>query len=372
MKKIMDIIDYITWRGDLTFSHAPFCSIDALILSQLSYLDFSNLVSNDYNPVFLKDLALMFKSSPNFQKRCELGALINVRTVDLLFYAAKSARFCNIEVFSYYERESDIESEQFCAVSFLLDKRTTFIAFRGTDDTLAGWKEDFLLATGDVIPAQKDSADYLENILKTTHGDIFLGGHSKGGNLAIYSAMCTQKKSNGRIKKIYNMDGPGFLKKVINGADFQKILPLISNIQPEGSIIGLMFFNARATEIVVSNNKGLMQHDPFSWEVLGNDFVTKEKFSRSSVVFHETFNEWIGHCTGEDLTVLVDTLFGIIEETGARTNSDLEKNALPAAMKILKAASKIDRDTRAVLLAILKALREPINLAIKSYIKRAE
>ena len=226
----MDLIDYLEWRGDLPFSKSAFCDVDALILCQLSYLDFDGLLSADFSKkTSVKDLWAAFKSSPDFKKRCDLGALISQRTVRLLELCAASARFGKLFMSGYVSKIDLQNEEQFSAVAFFEKPRSAnpFVAFRGTDDTIVGWKEDFNLAIEESVPAQRDALAYLEGAAKKTRGKILVGGHSKGGNLAVYSSAFVAPKVQRRLERVYNFDGPGFRREIIEDARLKKILPLL-------------------------------------------------------------------------------------------------------------------------------------------------
>lgn len=356
----MNIIDYILWRGDISFENDNFCAIDALILTQLSYLNFDNLVTDTLKKISLRDIATLFKNSADYKTRCDLGAVINKKTIDLLFLAANSKRFGNINIFAYESRLVEKNDEQFCAMTFSILDKTHFIAFRGTDDTITGWKEDFLLATKDAISAQSDSVEYLTKIANATRGKLLLGGHSKGGNLAIFAATKVATGVKNRVAAVFNMDGPGFKKSFTESNIFSGSIHLIHSFYPAGSIIGMMFFNAPNKTIIESDGLGLLQHDPFTWHVLGKSFVTKESLDKTSIIFHDTFNEWIENCTTQQLEIFVDTLFSVIEATGKKTNSQVLQMSPQDAIKALVTATKIDKATRKTLLAVIAALKDPI------------
>lgn len=361
----MNIIDYLLWRGDISFKESAFCAIDALILTQLSYLNLSGLAPNSTDKVTLKDLANSFKGAADYKARCDLGAVINKKTVDLLFLAANSNRFSNVSIFLYEDRFNNTKTEQFCAMSFDISPLITFIAFRGTDDTITGWKEDFLLAIKDAVTAQNDAKDYLENVAGKTRGTILLGGHSKGGNLAIYAANNAQDKTKNRIKAIFNMDGPGFPKAIAQSNNFIKQSRKVYSYYPAGSVVGMLFFNAGSVTVVESDGMGLFQHDPFTWHILGKSFVTKSSLDKASIIFSNTFNEWIENCTTEQLTVFIDTLFTVVEASGAMTGSQLERLSPADALKLLSTATKIDKQTRKTLLTVLAALKDPLVKSLK-------
>ena len=202
-----NIIDYIKWRGDLTFEQDDFNEIDALILSQISYLNFDELIPfNDFeNDITLSRLCFEFATSENYVQRSDTGLLINKDTIDLFYYAGNSLRFRDIKVLGYVSVINNDEEEQFSAITYNILNKFHFVAYRGTDDTIVGWKEDFNLAIKDVVPAQIDAVNYLNNVANKTKGTLMLGGHSKGGNLAIYAAAKVSSKINKRIEIIYKV-----------------------------------------------------------------------------------------------------------------------------------------------------------------------
>lgn len=343
-----DILDYISWRGDLPFSASPFNEIDSLILCQISYLNFGGLLKdNDFKErKSLSQLAYEFNSSPDFSARCETGVLINRLTVKLLFDAASSVRFGGIETTGYVSIIDKQKEEQFSAVTYLIPDKTAFVSFRGTDDTIVGWKEDFNLAVMDEVPAQTDAKKYLEQAAAAIERPFRIGGHSKGGNLAIYAAAHSCDQTKLRIIEIFNNDGPGFPDSKLKAGCFHEIIPLIRSFYPQLSIIGMLFNYAGKYSIVKSSNKGLMQHDPFSWNLKGNSFELIGEFDKASSFFHSTFNSWINGLEKSQRELFVETLFQIIRATDAETNSQIEKNILQNSVKIITAIYRLDPELR--------------------------
>ncbi len=365
----MDLIDYLEWRGDLPFSKSAFCDVDALILCQLSYLDFDGLLSADFSKkTSVKDLWAAFKSSPDFKRRCDLGALISQRTVRLLELCAASDRFGKLFMSGYVSKIDLQNEEQFSAVAFFEKPRSAnpFVAFRGTDDTIVGWKEDFNLAIEESVPAQRDALAYLEGAAKKTRGKILVGGHSKGGNLAVYSSAFVAPKVQRRLERVYNFDGPGFRREIIEDARLKKILPLLHSYYPKLSIVGMIFRHAGDYGVVQSGAQGLMQHEPFSWFVEPRSFKTVEGFDKASDLFYKTFNEWLEGVDKEKRSLIVETLFKVLTAGGAKTNSDLGKDWPKQAAAIVKAASELDRETRDEVIKLVQRLFE---LAAKNIVE---
>lgn len=345
-----NIEDYIKWRGDLSFEQSPFCRVDALILCQISYLNFDRLLPEyDFSAEMkLSELAELFENSRDFKKRSETGLLINKKTAPFFLQAARSRRFENIRITGYVSKIDLTIEEQFAAASYKLPDRTNFICFRGTDDSIVGWKEDFNLATEKEVPAQKDAVEYLEKAAKNLKGKLRIGGHSKGGNLAMYASAVADKKMGERILCIYNNDGPGFYEARVKSPEFMRIAEKVESCYPQFSIVGMLFQHIGKQLFVESDEIGVMQHDPFSWHIMGNDFVFLENNDYGSKFFHNTFNEWISKLEPARREIFVDTVFKIIESTDAKTNTELELNFARNSVKVLKAINKLDPEMRKI------------------------
>ena len=355
MKKInSDICDYLDWRGDLTFEKSPLNEIDALIFCQLSYINFANLASQSLDSsIKLSELSKLFFSSSDFEQRSDLGMLIDPKSNELLKKAGESNRFKDVGVAGFVSEYNHEKEEQFSAVIFVLDegsfleKQKIFVAFRGTDDTIVGWKEDFNLAFLDEVPAQKDALAYLENAANVfKKAEILVGGHSKGGNLAIYASAHLNEKAKKNLVSVYNFDGPGFSQESLDSDDFFSVKQKISSVYPQFSIIGMLFHHYESCKIVLSSEKLVMQHNPFSWFVKGTEFETTEKFDSGSEIFFKSFNQWFEQISQNQREQFVETLFGLLESTNALTNTDLSKDWLKNSGKIIKSFANLDKEIR--------------------------
>ncbi|WP_407426989.1 Mbeg1-like protein [Treponema sp.] len=353
-KQLSTIIDYIDWRGDLSFSISPLNEIDALIFCQLSYMNFSNLIPETFDSsIKLSELSKIFFGSSDFETRSDLGMLIDKRTNGLLKKCGQSNRFKDVEVTGFVSEYSREIEKQFSAVSFIinsssiLEKQTVFTAFRGTDDTIIGWKEDFNLAFMDEVPAQKEALNYLENAAASfKKAELFTGGHSKGGNLAVFAAANLCDKAKNRLRLVYNFDGPGFSQEVLDSDSFFSVKAKICSVYPQFSIVGMLFHHYDSYKTVLSSEKLLMQHNPFSWFVKGTDFEQKEELDSGSEIFFTSFNKWFESLLPSQREQFVETVFGLLDSTDAVTNSDLKGDALKNTGKILKAFATLDSAIR--------------------------
>lgn len=343
-----DLFDYLKWRGDLSFTVSDFNEIDALILCQLAYIDFSDIISSEVKTQkSLKQVAEEFSTHKNLTEKSDLGLIINPKTIDLLYKTANSQRFSDILICGYESIYNLQIEEQFSAITFLIDKEKVFVAFRGTDDTIVGWKEDFNLAFKEVVPAQNESLSYLENVIDYfSNKKILVGGHSKGGNLAIYSAAHLNKKYQKKILFVYNFDGPGFLQDSLLLPNFAEILKRTKTFYPKGSIIGMLFHHQDDFFVVESDGFFVMQHDPFTWKLEGPKFQFCPELEKSSIFFHKTFNEWFINLEKSKREEFVETLFNALESTKASTNSELAANWLKNSGKIIKSFSDLDPEIK--------------------------
>ena len=351
-----NILNYINWRGDLDFSVSPFNEVDALILSQLVYLNFSSVVTDDFiSSVSFEDLIKKVENENLLGEISQIPLAVNEETIPLLFRVASSTRFAKVKLCCFVSKTDINKEEQFAAVTFVLDKKTAFISFRGTDGSIIGWKENFNMAFMVPVPAQKEAVNYVQNAVEKTAYRFYLGGHSKGGNLATYSGAFSGKKVLKRICGIYNNDGPGFDLAVINSAEFKNIVPLIKTYMPKSSVVGTIFeHSGMITYVDSSRRTGILQHDPFSWAVTGSHFVEVPELTVDSVLFDMTLKQWLNQLSHEQLEKFVDTLFDVLLATDAKTLDELSDNWLKKSGAVVKALSRMDSGTKEAVMVVLR------------------
>ena len=359
-----DLFDYLEWRGDLTFEQSAFCKIDALLLAQISYLKFHEIVPPDFdNQIELSDLAQKFKSSSDFAFRTRLGPGVNARTPELLEKMAASPRFKNITVTAYEEKFNKDVVEQFAAMTFIFGK-TSVITFRGTDSSLIGWKEDCNIACLDEIPSHLDGVSYCQKALLKLKTDFILTGHSKGGHLAIYTAVNSGENFQKKIKAVYNFDGPGFSQNFYDKKDFLSIQDCLTNVYPSGSLVGMIFHQPRHYEIVKSTSRNPGQHDPVTWQISGTNFVSKKEFAKESIFFNTSLNKWIETMTVEQKSGFVNSVFKVLEASGFDSTTDISENPVTASANMIKKFTALDKETKDKINSALKVLRQCVKTEI--------
>lgn len=326
-----------------TFEERAFHAVDSLILSWVSYMHFPQQMKKmrDWEGVRLKEVVC----AEYFQEM--LADLWNPEGSRQLLYAlAASPRFRNITVCGFEEQLDKEQEKQFAAMTFRLGPGLSYVAFRGTDATLVGWKEDFNMAFQCPVPAQTAAVQYLERAAAHCRGMLMLGGHSKGGNLSVYSAAKCSGLIQGRIKRVYSHDGPGFLEQVLNSEEFERVLPIVEKTLPQSSLVGMLLENQEDFQVVKSSSLSLWQHDPFSWVLEDGRFCVQNELKAGARFRDETLNEWIRQLSKEERERFVDVLFEIIEVNGIDTIPEFGaewKKSIPAAINKI---SKLDADTR--------------------------
>lgn len=359
-----NLFDYLKWRGDLSFEADSFNQIDALLFAQISYIDFSDLLSNKIlNAITIEELAESFKAHKDFEKRKNIGAMINPQTVDLFLAAAACPRFKNMKVYKYESIYDEKKAEQFGAITFGTGKNV-YIAFRGTDDTFVGWKEDFNILCVDEIPSRIDAIRYVKEVAQDFPGFITILGHSKGGYLAMDSAARCGAAIQKRLKAVYNFDGPGFSKEYLASPEFKGIEPILKSYYPHFSIVGMIFNHNENYEIVNSKEFAINQHDPLAWQIEGKEFEHTQEFSEESVYFSDAVNRWVSRLDQNQREKMISAFFEVVEASGCKTNNELEANKFIASGKMIQAFAGLDRDTKKEVHLIVKVLKQSLKAGI--------
>ena len=364
------LLDYLEWRGDLSFDQDPCNEIDSLILSILSYADFNNLVPQkaDSSASPLAEVAEKFLEQI---EKTEQGETIGFFEEIPEFFkkVAATRRYGEIIPIGFEDQTDLDKTKQFAAITFVLTPQTHFVAFRGTDTSLVGWKEDLQMSFMDEVPAQNQAVIYLERMLNQLKGDIIIGGHSKGGNLAVYAAMKVPKRHAKRIVNVYNNDGPGFQAHVVESKPYQDLLPKIKTFIPRASIVGLLLEQSGNFKVVESRQISIMQHDPLSWAVKGPRFLYEDGLSKSTIAFSNALRTWMAQVTKEERAVFVESLGDLMESTGARTLEELTQEKLQSTFAILKAYNHMDKEAKANLKKLLELFFKESGKSIREVIK---
>ena len=320
------VYDYLTWRGDLTMRAAPFCEVDSLILSMFAYLDMQDIVPapGEEGELSVWAASKAFMERYPDPKKSKMGVLIPKDIVKMMRAMRSTKRFGTLKM-SGYVNLIDPETElQFSAVTFLMADGTAIVTYRGTDDTLVGWKEDMNMCFLPVVPAQIKAAEYLKNVAKEHKGKLILTGHSKGGNLAVYAAVHSDAAVRERITAVYSNDGPGFGKNILDDPDYREIRPRICNLVPQSSVVGMLLEHDENFTVVKSRQKsGFLQHNGLSWEILGNSFVHLKDVTSDSRKLDRTVNQWIRDMTPEQREEFAEAVYQLFSVDGAQTLTDL-------------------------------------------------
>lgn len=349
-----NIMDYIEWRGDLPFTQSEFNDVDNLILACFSYVNLDGIQeAASQNGIELKALTEKFLQLHTEKELKEDKSFIRFAPF-MMLEMAKTERFGQCVIRNYVNEIVAEEAQQFSAVEICLSDGTSYISFRGTDDTIVGWKEDFNLSTG-VVPAQERAVEYLRRIAGSLQEMVRVGGHSKGGNLAVYGAvMC--KEIHPWILQVYSNDGPGFSREFLELPETEALLLKVTRIIPEYSIIGTLLEHSKEPVLVASSNKGLLQHDGFSWEVSGNHFASKEQLNSRAETFVSILHKWIDGMDVEQKKVLIEDLFSTIEASGSENLSEIQAGGLKSFTAMLKRIESFAPESREMVQELFLAL----------------
>lgn len=356
-----NLLDYMDWRGDLTLKQAPFCEVDNLILAELSFLDFSGIVPGpgEGAGITLAQAAERFFAAQPAGEKIDMGVLVPDEIPELLRKMAASDRFSRMKLNGFVSRLDPEQSEQFAALTIETGDGMVYLSFRGTDDTLAGWKEDFMLAYLPEVPAQRQAVAYACRMAQQyPRRKLRLGGHSKGGNLAIWAGVFVPASIQRRIVRVWSNDGPGFLADIRHLPEYRRLADRIESIVPKSSVVGMLLNHEDNQIIVDSSQTGLLQHDGFSWMVMGDHFMRIESLSRQSKRSNLALKEWVDRMPMEQKARFVNGLFDVLSASGAETLTDLKEERLKNAAAMIRAMKDMEKDTREALIYAVKLLFE--------------
>ena len=284
------VFDYLKWRGDLSFAQDPLNPVDGLIFCVLSYIPFVGQAAERPNePIALRDAAADFLSLDDYESRVRAK-----NDAMMLRAAAETARFGGCKMVLYRDQFAPEEETQFAAMTFLLPDDTAFVAFRGTDRSLVGWKEDFNMAFQEAVPAQLLAQDYVREV----------------------AAARSTPDIQQRILEVYNNDGPGFTDYLMGDPGYLAMVPRIKTYVPQSSVIGMLLEHEEPYTIIKSNQVSVLQHDPYSWEVMGPSFVPMQSITADSQFVNQTIKAWIASMDTQERNRLVDALFGLLGTGG--------------------------------------------------------
>lgn len=354
-----NIMDYLDWRADVPFSVDQYNEVDNLVFSTMAYIDFDGVV-----PGLEKDRPMSIHEVNERYWRRHSKAEIRDRKAfvsDAPFILEKmdgSARYRHLKILHYINSVNEDITLQVSAVTILPGDGSVYVAYRGTDDTLIGWKEDFQFAYKDMTVGQKVAVDYLDRTLNCLPEKLMLyvGGHSKGGNFAVFAAAFCRQAVRERIKTVYSNDGPGFVQDVIKTKEYQQIKDKIIKYTPEFTFIGGLMADDSEPVIVKSDGNRAYQHDPFSWQVMRNHMVLADGYDTQSVVLNDAIGRWVSNESPQKRKLFINILFDLFKEAGVTKASELGKNRIKTSIAMMNALRKLPSEDRATFLSILKDL----------------
>ncbi|MBO5295252.1 MAG: DUF2974 domain-containing protein [Clostridia bacterium] len=359
------LYDYLKWRGDLTFTEAPINEVDSMIFSLLSYLDLKGIVPEHHSemPISIRTAANAFFSKNPDPKKISMGVIVPKEIITLFRTLKSTRRFRNVEIRAYVNEIDTKKQMQFSAMSFFPGDGTMLIAYRGTDDTLIGWKENFNMSFMPVVPAQLAATEYLDQAGAYFDGDIRLTGHSKGGNLAVYAAVHCQKPIKKRLVRVWSNDGPGFGEGMLSDPAYIAMRPIIKSLVPQSSVVGMLLEHDENYTVVKSRQVGPLQHDGFSWNVMGGSFVHLQNVTDECKRFDKSLNEWVRSMTPEQREEFVESIYQMLSAGDAATLTDLVASAKANLLK------KKNANDPKVQKSVQKTIAALIELNTKNWLK---
>lgn len=347
------IFDYLDQVAYDSIYDTPFNELDMLMLTELTYLPFDQIVSDQMSP---NCTCRLFEAAEKVTQ--DLSMLVTKNRLKLLEKLASSTRFKNIKLMGYVNDIDPDVQKQFAAMIFKIKPDNYVLTFRGTDDSIIGWKEDFHMTYMDQVPAQKTAVNYLRKAMDALPGQFILTGHSKGGNLASYAASQIEPEYQERIQIIYSYDAPGLNHSVITSQGYQTISDKIKRFIPQGSIVGMMLETPKQAQIVKSTAiGGLAQHDTFTWQISDQTFVLLDNLNPDSLQVDKTLKNWVDSVSDEELKDFFDLFFGLILDAGISSINDLTKlENFNKILAVFENANALTDEEREMLTRLAKLL----------------
>lgn len=354
-----DVLDYIDWRGDLSFNAAPVNEIDKYIFACIGKPDYTGVIPSDTQSVNIKTAVDgYFTLNPDVGDK--LGLVASAKTLPALKKLAESERYKDVRLSGFINKVLVEKTEQFSALVVKADG-INYVSFRGTDDTIVGWKENCQLAVRKSVPAQRDALAYLTWAAENYDGPLVVCGHSKGGNLAIYAACKAPEEIQNRIVEVYSYDGPGFQDDFLRSDGYERMRSRITTIVPYKDVVGMLLNQAGRLDIVNSQTTGVTGHDGFTWDVSRDKFSHANELSNFSKVFRSAIGETLDGMDTDDRAELVEEVFDVLTSTGAFTLTDFTEQSMHQTLELAKQFRKAPELRSFILSLIEKSIKEAKN-----------
>lgn len=368
-----NIIEYLNTEF-ATFEEVPFGPVDSLILSEFCMVRLDGVlpaydsatkgapfarIREGVSGLFGKRKVFKFSDAlrAEFFDTMFVG-LVPDKVRELSVALAASPRFRDIEVRAYESAFDEGLRMQFAAYSFVYKEEFSYIGFRGTDVSYTGWREDFDMAYMHAVPSQLRAVQYVNSVAKVLPGKLILGGHSKGGNLAVYAAVKSDASVKSRIESVYCHDGPGFRDDAFAEGEFEAMRDRIHKTVPKDSVVGLLMERSDSYRVIKSTAKGIMQHDPYSWVIEGFDFACIDSLSDVARFWSNVLDDWLARYDDRELRIIVDALFEALKASGAPDLMEFFKGGPRIVGRLMDAAHKTSGPSREVLMGAAASLSE--------------
>ena len=363
------VADYLDWRGDIPFSADPFNEVDNVLLSLFAYVDLEGVVE-DGESVSIKEACRRYFTLHTREETASRDSY--VRLVPFLMEkAAGTRRYAETALHHYVNIiDADVD-EQMSAMTFDLEDGTGYVSYRGTDGSFVGWREDFNLAWMRQTSGQKHAADYLNRIGELSARPLRVGGHSKGGNFAVYASAFCDASVRERILEADTNDGPGFIQEVAESKEMEEICPKIRSLVPDESLFGLMMYGIYGHEVIKSSARRVFQHDAQTWQVVGNRFERAEKgLTEASILLDKTLTGWVANVEPKQRKKFVDFIFDVLDTSGADTLAELHQNRIRNFAELIRAAHGMDKERRNQFSEVLSVLAKNGKSVLASELKK--
>jgi hypothetical protein len=332
------IFDYIEYYKDYSFVEKKFNMMDALIYSIISYVPVDNLRENS-----------SLKALNNITSNIKGTGTMSNLAIDVIGRICNSTRYKNVRLYSLVKEYND--QIEFGAITFR-DYNYTFIGFQGSIGTISGWKENLYIALDFPTLSQDRSAKYIKDVIRFTDRHIYIGGHSKGGNLALASLLLIPKRLSKRVVKVYNFDGPGFKDEELASDKFKLLQNKMVNILPDGSMVGILL-NHNTYNFVRSKSVSIDKHFPNNWIVFGEFFVKTEE-NKSSKALNNKIDSGLSKLSYEERKIFIDTLFELIKNKKITSLKDFSKLDIDDIKGIISNMKNLSSDKKKMLLDTAK------------------
>lgn len=341
-----NLIDYIEWRGDITFEMKELNEIDAAVFSQVVYAPFEKVLQDGVVYTFADAAELLEGTDP---AELEGGPFARQAGIETLRALRSTERFGALRIAAFILDTSIDEESQFCAMAVEISPDTVVIVYRGTDGTIVGWHENFNMGFMKATTGQRKAVEFINKAVKPCYSTVYVAGHSKGGNLAMYASVFSDASVRDRIKAVYNNDGPGFLDEVIESAEYKAMVPRIRTFIPESSMIGIILEHREKVYVVGSTASGFDQHSPMTWKLKGIHFEELPSTDAKSQFVDKLIRSWLVGMNQEQLKTFSETLFRTLENENIETLEELWKLKPNQWMDIAKKESAASKEQQSIL-----------------------